>query len=127
MVETIELSKPIIIDDVEVRELTYDIESITTDQFLEADVLASDAAMQRSKVNAKVAELDSGFHFYLGIEAVIAANPDYSVEDVKRVKGPDIMKLMRIGRNFMTAGAEADEEEDSEQDAEPENYQETQD
>ena len=113
MIETIELSKPIYIDDQPVTELSYDIDAVSADQFIEADVLASSDAASKGKLNAKVPELDSSFHFYLGVEAVIAANPGFGVEDVKRIKGVDIRKIMQIGRNFMTAAAGADEEGDS--------------
>lgn len=113
MVETISLRAPILIDGEQVRELTYDIDSITPDQFVEAEVLAANIATSIRKMSTKVVELDAGFHYYLGVMAIIAANPSYSVQDVERVKGPDVMKIMRIGRNFTTADAEEDEDEAS--------------
>lgn len=113
MVESIDLRKPVTIDDKRVNELTYDIDNITTDQFIEAEILAANVATRLRKVSAKVVELDAGFQYYLGCMAIIAANPSYSVEDIERIEGPDILKIMRIGRNFMTVDAEEDEEEDS--------------
>ena len=113
MVETISLRAPVLIDGEQVRELTYDIDSITPDQFVEAEVLAANIAASIRKVSTKVVELDTGFHYYLGVMAVIAANPTYSVQDVERVKGPDVMKIMRVGRNFTTSDAEEDEDEAS--------------
>ncbi|MBQ9000548.1 MAG: hypothetical protein IJ087_01690 [Eggerthellaceae bacterium] len=111
MVESVELRKPVTIDDERVRELTYDIDGITSDQFIEAEILAANVATRLRKVSAKVVELDAGFHYYLGCMAIIAANPSYSVEDIERIEGPDVLKVMRIGRNFMTVDAEEDEDE----------------
>ncbi|MBQ9000264.1 MAG: hypothetical protein IJ087_00225 [Eggerthellaceae bacterium] len=112
MVETIFLKTPILIDGERVRELSYDIDEISAHQFIDAENRAASRAMMLGTPPASVAELDAGFHVYLGIMAVIAVNPGYTVEDIERVKGPDVTKLMKVGRNFMTSGAEEDEEED---------------
>lgn len=108
----ITLRKPVLIDGEEVRELAYDIDEIGSEQFMEADARAAAKAAGVDGPVVKVPELDTGFHFYLGVMAVLAANPGYMVEDVERVKGPDLMQVARVGRNFMTAGAEEDEDED---------------
>ena len=120
MVETIKLLNPVMIDNEPVRQLTYDIDAISSDQFIRAEILAADAAMREHKTMAKVVELDAGFHIYLGVMAVLAANPGYAVEDVMRIKGPDLRKVMNVGRNFMIAGAEEDEDGASASSEEPE-------
>ena len=113
MLETIELRKPVAIDGEQVSELSYDIDLITPDQFIEAEVRAAERATRLGKMQAKVVELDASFHYYLGVMAILAANPAYMVQDVDRIKGPDILKVMRVGRNFMTADAGEDEDEGS--------------
>lgn len=113
MLESIELRNPVLIDDELVDEFAYDTDAITSDQFIEAEILAGNVATRLRKVSAKVVELDAGFHYYLGVMAILAVNPGYSVQDVERVKGPDVLKIMKVGRNFMTADVEEDEEEDS--------------
>ena len=113
MQEIIELRSPVPIDGENVSVLTADTEKITADQFIEAEILAGNAATQRRMISTKVVELDAGFHYYLGVMAIIAENPAYSVQDIERIKGPDILKVMKVGRNFMIAGAEGDEDEDS--------------
>ena len=113
MLETIELRSPVLIDGKRVRELSCDTDAITSDQFIEAEILAANAAMQMRKMSTKVVELDAGFHYYLGVMAILAVNPGYTVEDIERIKGPDVVKVMKVGRNFMIAGAEEDEDEDS--------------
>jgi len=119
MAGTIRLTIPVFIDGEEVSELSYDADKIGTNQFMEAEARSAAKAAEIGQLVPKVAELDTGFHFYLGIMAVIAANPGYTVEDVERVKGPDLVKIMRVGRNFMTAGAEEDEGEDSDEPESP--------
>ena len=112
MQETIVLRKPVLIDGEQVRELTYDVDKISSDQFIDAEVLSASAATRLHKISTKVVELDAGFHYYLGVMAILAVNPTYAVEDIERIKGPDILKVMRIGRNFTTVDAEEDEDED---------------
>lgn len=113
MQESIELRKPVRIDDEMVDELTYDVDKVTPEQFIEAEILAANVATQHRMVSTKVVELDAGFQYYLGVMAIIAENPEYSVQDIERIKGPDVLTVMKVGRNFMTAGAEEDEDEDS--------------
>lgn len=114
MVETIRLKTPVLIDGEKVTELAYDIDKISSDQFMEAEARSSSKAVSMGTATSTVAEFDTGFHFYLGVMAVKAENPEYTVEDIERIKGPDLMKIVRVGRNFMTSGAVegADEESD---------------
>jgi len=113
MLETIELRSPVLIDGKRVRELTYDVDLVSSDQFIEAEILAANVATMLRKVSTKVVELDAGFQYYLGVMAILAVNPSYAIEDIERIKGPDVLKVMKVGRNFMTADAEEDEDEDS--------------
>ena len=125
--QTIILKKPVLIDGERVRELAYDIEKISTDQFIEAETRAAAKSLKGGTITASIAELDSGFHVYLGIMAVLAANPGWSVEDVERVKGSDITELMKVGRNFMTSGSEEDDDGDSPEPEETNEPEETDD
>ena len=59
-------------------------------------------------------------HLYLGFAAIIAANPQYDYNDLQRISGPDVMSVMKIGRNFIIASAAGDSEA-----AESENASET--
>ena len=52
------------------------------------------------------AELDYGLHLYLGFAAVIAVNPEIDISDLERVRGYDVMKIMRIGRDFISGKSE---------------------
>lgn len=50
-------------------------------------------------------------HAYLAMMAIVAVNSDIDVSDLERISGPDVMELMRIGRNFTTARSAAQSEE----------------
>lgn len=105
MKQTLILDNPLMINGQQVTELTHDANEITALHFAEADahrMLATSARVSGGKVGVNTAaELDYTMHLYLGIMAVIAVNPGYSVEDLERVKGDDTRQLMGIGRNFM--------------------------
>ena len=106
MRESIHLSKPIEINGKEYQNLTYDCDEITAEMFNRASVLAASAGRQTGEANLSVMELDSSLHLYLGMQAIISINPEIDMQDLKRVKGMDIVKIVRIGRNFITGSAE---------------------
>ena len=107
--QSIRLQNPILVDGVRLRELTYDTEAITAEQFIEAEAYSANISQTRQRAYNKVAELDSGFHLALGMMAVGAANETLGIDDVARVKGIDLVRLMEVGRNFMMTSAEEDE------------------
>lgn len=94
------LDNPILINGKEVRELSYDAQQITADQFSIA--CAKSAAVDKSRaVTLKAKENDYALHLYLGMMAVIAVNPDIDITDLERVKGFDILDLTNIGTFFI--------------------------
>ena len=106
MKETLKLRHPIYINGVKTEELTYDIEEITMELFTEADAVRKRAA-GLSNVSLSIAiEFDFTLHTYIGIAAIIAVNPDYDFEDLKRIHGRDIKEVTRIGRRFFIESEE---------------------
>lgn len=100
MVNTLVLDNPIRINNKEVKELTYDAQEITAEQFSIA--CAKSAALDKSRaVTLKAKENDYSLHLYLGMMAVIAVNPEISVEDLERIKGFDVLDLTNIGTFFI--------------------------
>lgn len=97
------LDTPILIDNKEVSELSYDGKSITIALYMEACARSAAATFSGGgTANAmRVKEVDYNLHVYLGMAAVIAVNPDYSFEDLERVKGFDILDLANIGSFFI--------------------------
>lgn len=113
--DTIKLRKPIMINGAEVKELTYDTAEITAAMFCEAE--AAKFAAGGNKPSMNVYEFDSALHLYLGMMAVIAVNPHIDVKDLERIKGPDMIKLAQVGRNFILAGAAEDSSQETSDDA----------
>ena len=107
----IKLAKPILIDGRDITELKYDTDAITPELFSEAEGIKNKATKQITKGSyAGAMELDYSFHLYLGVAAIVAVNPGYEFEDVLRIKGHDIRKVIGIGRSFMTESDDSQED-----------------
>jgi len=106
MKETLKLAKPITVNGQTVQELPYDASEITALQFSEAEARKLRATTQKAGGFAGAMEMDYSLHLYLGMMAVVALNPAIDVSDLERIKGQDVMALMRIGRNFTISKSE---------------------
>ena len=109
--EKLTLSTPILINGKKVKALTYDTSAITVGMFAEAEALKLRATTRKAGGSAGACELDYSLHAYLAMMAITAANPDIDIADLERISGPDVMELVRIGRNFTTARPAAQSEE----------------
>lgn len=116
--DTLKLSNPIKINDKLTKELTHDANKITAQRFAEADIHMA-TAFGAGKVKASAAELDYTFHLYLGMEAILAVNPEIDITDLERLKGGDVMEVMRIGRNFIKGSVGTSDRSDSGEPSEP--------
>ena len=97
---TLTLDNPILINNELVKELTYDPQEITAEQFSLA--CAKSAAIDKTKtLSLKLKENDHALHLYLGMMAIIAVNPHIDVSDLERIKGFDILSLTNIGTFFI--------------------------
>ena len=111
-INTLVLDNPILINNVEVSELTYDATQITAEQFSVA--CAKSAALDKARaVTFKAKENDYALHLYLGMMAVISVNPQYTVEDLERVKGFDVLDLTNIGTFFIMRRSAVPSEQNS--------------
>ena len=117
MKETIKLKNPLIVNGEPLTELKHDADEITVELFA-----AAEGRKLRATSGAGAAfEYDYSFHKTLGFAAVIAANPNIAWEDLERVKGRDILELMKVGRNFIIgSGASEDESSDPPSETTPE-------
>lgn len=107
------LSKPILINGNEVKELTYSVEDIGVEQFLEADAKAAGKAAALSQGSLRVAETDTSLQLYLGMMAILAVNHDIDITDLERITGSDMMLFIRVGRTFTSRSAEEEAEPES--------------
>ena len=111
--DTLQLKNPIMIDGKKVAEVTYDSNEIDGILFATAEAKRKSAAGMKNVSISLSAEFDVGLHLYLGYAAIIAVNPDYDFSDVERIKGRDTVEVMAIGRNFMLASEQEQQENGS--------------
>ncbi len=111
---TINLKKPIMIDGMETKKLTYDTDKITVDLYLKA---INAAIAKGNGITGSNIKVDAGAQLTLGMYAVIADNPQYDITDVERVTGSDLMEFVNIGMAFII-GREDQMEEPSDQQSE---------
>lgn len=112
MKKKLTLSAPITINGKPVKELDYDVEAIDGALFLEAET------QQKTATNFKGGmaplEFNTGLHLYLGMAAIIAINPTIDWSDLSRVKGRDLVELVKVGRSFIQGdSAESSQEKNS--------------
>lgn len=112
--ESIKLKNPIQINGKEVKELTYDVNEITPAGFAEAEYRKTRANGSKGAPSSAAVELDYSLHLYLGFAAILAVNPEYDFNDLERIKGTDVMEVMKAGRNFIIASAEKSTDDASE-------------
>ena len=112
MRESIHLLKAIEINGKQYQNLTYDWDEITPGLFHRASALAS-AALKTGNANMSIMALDSSLNMYLGMMTILAVNPEIDVQDLERVKGMDVIKIVRIGRNFISRSVVEDSEENN--------------
>ncbi len=108
--EKLTSSNPITINGKKVKTLTYDTGAITVGMFADAEARKLRATSNKGGGSAGASELDYSLHAYLAMMAIAAVNSDIDVSDLERISGPDVMELMRIGRNFTTARSAAQSE-----------------
>lgn len=108
--ETIRLSKPLLVNGEERSELPYDLDNVTVDQFIKAENVAKSKA---DDFALGVAENDYSFHLELGFAAIMAADPSIDAADLDRITGRDLMSVMRAGRNFIGDSSASPEAETS--------------
>ena len=115
MKETLKLKNPIMINGEKVTEVTHDSNEIDGILFATAESKRKAAAGMKNTTITPAAEFDFGLHLYLGFAAIVAVNPAYDFSDVERIKGHDVVEVMAIGRNFMLASGQEQQESDSDE------------
>lgn len=108
MQKILKLSNPIKINGEEVAELTYDVDEITCEAFIEAEARKFNA-VRKQGFNAPTIEFDYSMQLELGYAAILAVNPKIDYNDLTRIKGRDIIAISKIGRNFTMLSAAEEE------------------
>lgn len=119
MIKEIKLRNKLLINGVKVNILQYDTEEITVEHFAKAEGLKAQSLQKQSgtMMVSPVAETDYSMQLYLGFMAVIALaeqqEKSIDINDLKRIKGHDLKKIMEVGRNFMLNSEEDMTEEEN--------------
>ena len=114
-IEKITLTKPLLVNGSYLKELTYDIEELSINHITKAEGLKSKIGGKDIVGTITIAQADYALHICIGMQAIIAVNPEISEEDLQRLKGFDITKLANIGARFFIAPAEQEQATSSEQ------------
>ncbi len=113
-IEKITLRKPLLVNGVNRKELTYDIEELTSNHIARAEGLKAKEGGKDTIGTITIAQTDYSLHIAIGKQAVIAVNPEISEEDLARVKGYDLTKLAAIGQRFFIEPEEQEQATSSE-------------
>lgn len=120
--DSIKLRNPIFINNKKVVELTHDANEITPSGFAEAEYRKTRANGSNGAPSSAAAEVDFSLHLYMGFAAILAVNPEYDYHDLERIRGYDLMQVMKVGRNFMldSEGKSQDDTSESASETTPE-------
>lgn len=90
------LKNPIKVNNEEVKEIKFDFEQLTVEDFCRA----SAKKVKSMDGTLTLQECDSALHLYITFYAILRCNPTFDIMDLERIKGVDLMRLSQIGRNF---------------------------
>lgn len=93
--KTLKLSKPIMINGSEFKELPYNFEDMTA-----KDKLNVGKRMKTDGMPVSVEEIDTDYHIYLFAGAVAKANSEIDIADILRISAKDAQKGAALARNF---------------------------
>lgn len=117
MRQKLELRQPVVINGKNYKELEYDFDELTCEDYATAATYADSKALRASqsgKPNASIMEQNISFHMYLGMIAVVAANRELiDIADMERIKGYDLVKITQVGRNFIAGRSEEPSDQSS--------------
>ena len=71
----------------------------------------SSLSVTGGKLTANITGTSDALNTDAIMNLILAVNPDIDIADLERISGPDVMELVRIGRNFTTARSAAQSEE----------------
>ena len=95
------LSKPIMVNGVEVKEIKYDFENMTAQ-----DKLNAGRTYKKAGNVISVQELDSDYHLYIFAEAAAKVNEGMDQTDVLRISAKDSAKAEKVVRDFFFLDSE---------------------
>ena len=108
--ETITLQKPLKVNGKDLKTLEYDLELIRIEHIARAEGEKTKLLGKNSAAGIKVAQADYLLHILIGEQAIIACNPQISLEDFRRISGYDVVQIASIGTRFFIPPTSQQEE-----------------
>lgn len=99
-IERIALRKPLLVNGQYLKELTYDIDELDINRITKAEGMKAKIGGKDTLGTITIAQADYALHICIGMQAVMAVNPEISEEDLQRVKGFDLTRLANVGQRF---------------------------
>lgn len=97
---TVLLTKPIMINNKKVSELSYDVDELSINSITNAEAMKYKLAGNSLAGAISLAQTDTLLHICIGFQAVLAINPDIAEEDLMRIKGKDLTSFAAVGQRF---------------------------
>jgi hypothetical protein len=104
--EVLVLKNPIKINGEEVKEVKHDFESLSQKEMDEAER----RMCGNKQVPVQIEEMNYTWHSYLFAAAAVKVNPETDISDYLRLTGTDAVKARKLGRNFILAAEDGEEE-----------------
>lgn len=101
----IELTTPLKVNGKDFTELTHDIGKITIEDLADIERERNEMLGTRAGTIFRVAQNDNLMHTLLGMHAVIKCNPDFDINDLKRLQGYDLCQMAMVGLRFFSKPA----------------------
>ena len=105
---TFTLTKPILINGEEKKELKYDF-----DEFTAQDKLNAGKDYKKAGNVISVQELDADYHLFIFAKAIEKANPGVDLSDVLRISAKDSARAEKLVRDFFFLSSEESSQTDT--------------
>lgn len=112
--------------EVEIDGIKYQInaENLTVEMYMDADTDSRKYANSIMKPSIYTAAGDMAFQLFMGYNLIFSSNDDINMEKLRNMKGGNLIKILRTGRNFIfgtlagdfTTGSQQEKSEKSSED-----------
>lgn len=102
---TIQLTTSLKVNGKDYTELKYDVGKITIEDLAEIEKERNEMLGSKAGAIFRVAQNDNLMHTLLGMHAIIKCNPEFDINDLKRLEGYDLYQMSTVGISFFSKPA----------------------
>lgn len=88
--------------EVSLGKLLINPDSLTVDMYMDADTESRKYANQIHKPSIFMAGNDMALHLFVGYKILDASNDGITMDQLRQLRGEDLIKVLKVGRNFIT-------------------------